>query len=212
MAAPKLASFPAIRGALRFYVIASIITGVGLLLLLAEMILKYTPLHVEIFLGGSGGFLWLATVIPGPGCEWFSLFIPGGNGCEIVSTGDGINVSLAILVVHGWFYVVYLFSCFRVWSLMRWRFPRFLLLATGGVVPFASFILEAYTARDVKRYLATREAEEAERMMEAEAAGPDAIVDELRRESEQRITDAAADTESTVSTGSTPTSPSEGRA
>ena len=53
--APKLSSFPAIRGALKFYQVASIITGVGLLLLVAEMILKYTPLHVELFAGGSGG-------------------------------------------------------------------------------------------------------------------------------------------------------------
>ncbi|KEP72565.1 hypothetical protein HR12_43090 [Microbacterium sp. SUBG005] len=64
--APKLASFPAIRGALKFYQICSIITGIGLLLLVAEMILKYTPIHVELFLGGSGGFLWFADAVPGP--------------------------------------------------------------------------------------------------------------------------------------------------
>ncbi|MFL1999916.1 MULTISPECIES: DUF3817 domain-containing protein [unclassified Microbacterium] len=159
--APKLASFPAIRGALKFYQICSVITGVGLLLLLTEMILKYTPLHVELFAGGTRGFLYFAPAIPGPACEWFSLFLPGGNGCEIVSTGDGVNISLAILVVHGWFYVVYLFSCFRIWSLMRWPFPRFILLALGGVVPFLSFFLEAITARKVTTYLAEREAAEA---------------------------------------------------
>ena len=146
-AAPKLASFPAIRGALRFYQICSVITGVGLLLLCAEMVLKYTPLHVELFLGGTGGFLWFAPVIE------------GNDG--LVSTGDGFNLSLGILVAHGWFYVVYLFACFRVWSLMRWHFVRFLLLATGGVVPLASFFLEVRVARDVRRYLAEREAAEA---------------------------------------------------
>ena len=88
--APKLASFPAIRGALKFYQVASIITGVGLLLLVAEMILKYTPIHLELFLGGSGGFLWFATVIAGVDCEWYSLFFPG-SACEMVSTGDGIS-------------------------------------------------------------------------------------------------------------------------
>ncbi|BDV29827.1 DUF3817 domain-containing protein [Microbacterium terricola] len=143
MPAPKLATFPAIRGALKFYQICSIITGVGLLLLCAEMILKYSPLAVEVFLGGSGGFLWLAPVVEGP------------DG--LVSTGDGINLSLGILILHGWFYVVYLFACFRVWSLMRWPFWRFLLLATGGVVPLASFFLEVRTARDVRAYLASRE-------------------------------------------------------
>ncbi len=141
---PKLASFPAIRGALRFYQICSIITGVGLLLLCTEMLLKYTPLHVELFLGGSGGFLWFAPVVPG---------VDGG----LVSTGDGINLSLAILIVHGWFYVVYLFACFRVWSLMRWSFIRFIMLALGGIVPFLSFVMEARVARDVKSYLARRE-------------------------------------------------------
>ena len=142
--APKLASFPAIRGALRFYQVCSIITGVGLLLLCAEMVLKYTPLHVELFLGGSGGFLWFAPVVEGV------------DGLE--STGDGINLSLGILIVHGWFYVVYLFACFRIWSLMRWQFWRFLLLASGGIIPFLSFFMEAVVARDVKSYLAEREA------------------------------------------------------
>ncbi|WP_460722317.1 DUF3817 domain-containing protein [Microbacterium aureliae] len=158
--APRASSFPAIRGALTFYQIASIITGIGLLLLVAEMILKYTPLHVELFLGGSGGLLWFATAIPGPECLWYSLFIPGGQGCEMISTGDGFNLSLAILVAHGWFYVVYLFACFRIWSLMRWPFPRFIVLALGGIVPLLSFFMEAKVAREVRGHLAAREAAE----------------------------------------------------
>jgi integral membrane protein len=79
----------------------------------------------------------------------------------MVSTGDGVNVSLAILVVHGWFYVVYLFACFRIWSLMRWPFPRFIMLALGGIVPLLSFFMEARVAREVRTYLAEREASEA---------------------------------------------------
>ncbi|WP_040165978.1 DUF3817 domain-containing protein [Microbacterium gorillae] len=147
MPAPKLATFPAIRGALKFYQVASIITGTFLLLLCAEMILKYTPIHLELFAGGKGGFLWFAPVVE------------TAKGLE--STGDGVNLSLAILVVHGWFYVVYLFACFRIWSLMRWPFLRFILLALGGVIPFLSFIMEVRTARDVRAYLAQREAAEA---------------------------------------------------
>ncbi len=144
MPEPKAASFPAIRGALRFYQIASIITGAMLLLLVAEMVLKYTPIHLELFVGGSGGLVWFAPVVE------------GAEG--LMSTGDGFNVSLGILVAHGWFYVVYLFACFRMWSLMRWRFPRFIMLALGGVIPFLSFFMEARVARDVKAYLAAREA------------------------------------------------------
>lgn len=155
--APKLSSFPKIRGALTFYQICSIITGIGLLLLVAEMILKYTPIHVELFAGGSGGFLWFAPVIAGPQCEWWSLFVPMTNECEMLSVGDGFNISLFILVAHGWFYVVYLVACFRLWSLMRWPLGRLLLLALGGVVPLLSFFLEASVARRVKRYLAERE-------------------------------------------------------
>ena len=100
MPAPKLATFPAIRGALRFYQICSIITGIGLLLLCAEMVLKYTPLRVELFVGGSH-----------PGF-WFAPVVEGAEG--LVSTGDGINISLAILIVHGWFYVVYLVACYLI--------------------------------------------------------------------------------------------------
>lgn len=159
--APKLATFPAIRGALRFYEICSTITGIGLLLLVTEMILKYTPLHVELFVGGSGGPLWFAPVIAGADCQWWSLFLPMTNACEMTSVGDGFNVSQFILVAHGWFYVVYLFSCFRIWSLMRWPFPRFIVLALGGIVPFLSFFMEARVAREVRRYLDEREAAEA---------------------------------------------------
>ena len=144
--APKLATFPAIRGALRFYQICSVITGTFLLLLVAEMLVKYA-FGYELFVGGSGGLAYFAPVVAGP------------DGHQ--STGDGLNVSMTILIVHGWFYVVYLFSCFRVWSLMRWPFWRFLLLAAGGVVPFLSFIMEAIVSKDVRAYLSARERAEA---------------------------------------------------
>jgi len=160
MPEPKAASFPKIRGALKFYQVASIITGVMLLLLLTEMILKYSPTHVELFAGGSGGLLWFAGVLVGDGCQWYSLFVPGGMGCELTSLGDGTNISLLILVAHGWFYVVYLFAIFRLWSLMRWPFGRFIVLALGGIVPALSFFMEVRVSREVKTYLASRETAE----------------------------------------------------
>jgi integral membrane protein len=137
--APKPKDFPRIRGALKFYQVASIITGVLLLLLCTEMLLKYTPLALEVELGGPRGFLAL---------------VPEG-------TVTAVNLSTGILIIHGWFYVVYLFSDFRLWSLMRWPFLRFILIALGGVIPFLSFFLEGRIAREVKTYLATREAEAA---------------------------------------------------
>ncbi|SFI68592.1 MULTISPECIES: DUF3817 domain-containing protein [Microbacterium] len=152
MPQPKLATFPAIRGALKFYQVASVITGVMLLLLCAEMIVKYF-LKYELFLGGAGGFLWFAQV------DAFGE-----------STGDGINLSLLILIAHGWFYVVYLFACFRVWSLMRWGFVRFVTLALGGIVPLLSFFMEQRVAREVRAYLAQREASERDTAPPSESA------------------------------------------
>ncbi|MFB2554737.1 DUF3817 domain-containing protein [Herbiconiux liangxiaofengii] len=135
--APKPKDFPRIRGALKFYQVASIITGVLLLLLCVEMLLKYTPLALEVELGGSRGLIAL---------------VPEG-------TVTAVNLSTGILIIHGWFYVVYLFSDFRLWSLMRWPFLRFILIALGGVIPFLSFFLEGRVAREVTTYLAAREAE-----------------------------------------------------
>jgi integral membrane protein len=146
--APKPKDFPRIRGALKFYQVASVITGVMLLLLCAEMLLKYTPLAVELELGGPRGLL---------------AFVPEG-------TVVAVNLSTGILIAHGWFYVVYLFSDFRLWSLMRWPFWRFIVIALGGVIPFLSFFLEARIAREVKGYLASREVE-----LAADTAGPHTV-------------------------------------
>jgi integral membrane protein len=132
---PKLADLPRIRGALKFYQVASIITGVLLLALCAEMIMKYA-FGLELELGGQQGFL---------------AFVPG-------DAVTAVNLSTGILIVHGWFYVVYLFSDFRLWSLMRWPFGRFILIALGGIIPFLSFFLEARIGREVRAYLEGREA------------------------------------------------------
>jgi integral membrane protein len=130
---PKPADVPRIPGALRLYQVASIITGVFLLLLCAEMVVKYAFGH-ELELGGGRGFLAL---------------VPTG-------TVTAVNLSTGILIAHGWFYVLYLFSDFRLWSLMRWPFSRFVLIALGGIVPTLSFFVEAHMAREVRRFLAER--------------------------------------------------------
>jgi hypothetical protein len=53
--------------------------------------------------------------------------------------------------------VVYLFTCFRVWSLLRWPFWRFLWLASGGLFPVFSFLLERWAHRVVEDILANAE-------------------------------------------------------
>ena len=66
----------------------------------------------------------------------------------------GFNVSVTVLIVHGWMYVVYLMSNFRLWTLMRWPFAKMILLALGGVVPFLSFIVEKKFHAEVEAELA----------------------------------------------------------
>jgi integral membrane protein len=70
-----------------------------------------------------------------------------------------VNLSTGILIAHGWFYVLYLFSDFRLWSLMRWPFSRFVLIALGGVVPTLSFFVEVRVVRDVRQFLAAHTAD-----------------------------------------------------
>jgi len=134
---PKPADVPSIPGALKLYQTSSIITGVFLLLLCAEVILKF-GLQYELELGGPYG-----------------LLVPR-------DTVTAFNLSTAILIMHGWFYVLYLFADFRLWSLMRWPFTRFLLIALGGVIPTLSFFLEGRVAREVRAWLAARALSDAE--------------------------------------------------
>jgi hypothetical protein len=112
---------PKIPGAVRLYRVSAYITGVLLLALVAEMILKYTPLHLEMQLGGDG------------------FFVPEGTAGKAPGS---FNLSIGILIAHGWLYVLYLFADFRLWSIMRWKPIRFLLIALGGVIPFLSFFVE----------------------------------------------------------------------
>jgi len=118
-ATPRRSDAPRIRSALKLYKVTSIVTGSFLLLLCLMMVFRYGFL-VDIELGGPEGFLALTPR-------------------EQIT---GINLSIIILIVHGWFYVIYLFSDFRLWSLARWPFSRFLFVALGGVVPLSSFFIE----------------------------------------------------------------------
>jgi integral membrane protein len=133
---PKLSDVPQIRRALKFYRVFAYITGIFLLLLVFEMVLKYTPIQREIEVGGPNGFIAL---------------VPD-------NAVTGFNLSTGILIAHGWLYVVYLFSDFRLWSLMRWPFSRFIQIALGGVVPFLSFFVEHFITQRVQREIAELEA------------------------------------------------------
>lgn len=141
---PKPSDAPQIRSALKLYRVTSIITGTFLLLLC--LVVVFRILGVDIEMGGAFGFLFLRPK-------------------EQITA---VNLSTAILIAHGWFYVLYLFSDFRMWSLMRWSFLRFIIIALGGVVPFLSFIVERrYHRIATKEFDAILEKAEAESTTEA---------------------------------------------
>jgi integral membrane protein len=119
-----------LQTALKWYRIAAWITGILLILLAVEIIAKYGfGSEVEMF-GAQGLF----------------ALVPN-------DTVQAFNLSQAIVIAHGWFYVVYLFTCFRVWSILRWPFWRFLWLASGGLLPVLSFIIEHYATKTVSAIL-----------------------------------------------------------
>lgn len=117
-----------LTSALTWFRRAANVTGVLLLLLAVEIIAKY-GFGRELEMLGEQGFL---------------AFVPN-------DTVQAINLSSGILIAHGWFYVVYLFTCFRVWSLLRWPFWRFLWLASGGLFPVFSFVLERRATTLIRR-------------------------------------------------------------
>lgn len=132
------ASLPAIEKALKLYKVSSFITGGFLLLLMATWALR----RLEVVTNGAtvGYDLWAF----GPnGLITLEPYINEGQGLP----ETGLNLTVAILVIHGWLYVLYLFADFRMWTLMRWSFGRFLIIASGGIVPFLSFWTERRYAK-----------------------------------------------------------------
>ena len=128
---PRPVDIPKIPRALRFYQVCSIITGTFLMLLVVEMVLRYGfGYYAE--LGGPYGFVWL---------------VPYD---EVVA----VNLSLVVVTVHGWLYVVYLIACYLLWTYMRWTFLQLFWLAMGGIIPLLSFFLESSYTRRVREFLA----------------------------------------------------------
>lgn len=130
--APRPVDVPRIRTTLSVYKVSSYITGFFLLALVVMMITRY-GFGADIELNGPGGVLALTPK-------------------EAI---EGINLSTIILMVHGWFYVLYVACDFVLWRLLRFSFGRFLLIALGGVIPFLSFYFERTVPRYVEARLAT---------------------------------------------------------
>jgi hypothetical protein len=120
-----------IRGVLKYFKATSYITGIFLILIMVLWGIRLT-IQADLWLGGPDAFLQLA---------YYSV---DSSGEKIGFPSSGIDITVISLIVHGWLYVAYLFGDFRLWTLMRWSFFRFLLIALGGIIPLLSFFTERH--------------------------------------------------------------------
>lgn len=154
---PRPETYPQIRRALKFFKIASTITGVMLFGLYVISCIRWF-MHSDIYLFTNEALVQLQQLPP--------------EGVEVDYAPSGFNFTVAFLVAHGWFYVVYLIAAFSVWSPMRWPFWRFLMLALAGCVIVVSFIVERWVVREVAAQLADgRDRQLAAEQTEDPAAG-----------------------------------------
>jgi integral membrane protein len=138
MTGPAASQIDQVKKVLKLFTVSSYITGIFLLLLMITWGIRRLPfLGFDLWLMGPNGFIT------------FEQYGVEGEGLPDV----GVNLTVAILIVHGWLYVLYLFADFRLWTLMRWSFFRFLIIAAGGVVPLLSFFTESYYAKLARKQL-----------------------------------------------------------
>jgi integral membrane protein len=130
------AQAPQIRTALRYYAVTSYVTGSFLLLLVVEMFIHYVLGYI-VWGGGPAGAI--------------SFVTPSEDLTRLPASG--LDLSKTVLQVHGVLYMFYLFGDFRLWTLMRWNFKRFVIIALGGIVPFLSFFTERHFAKVVRAEL-----------------------------------------------------------
>lgn len=138
MTGPAVSQIEQVKKVLKLFSASSYITGIFLLLLMITWGIRRLPfLGFDLWLLGPNGFIT------------FEQYGVDGEGLP----DAGVNLTVAILIVHGWLYVLYLFADFRLWTLMRWSFLRFLIIAAGGVVPLLSFFTEARYAKLARKEL-----------------------------------------------------------
>ena len=128
---------PRLRTALKVYRVSAAITGTFLLLLVVMMVFRYIY-HVDIAYSTAYGLQLQPKAI--------------------IEEQGLVNVSLIILTVHGWLYVLYLACDFVMWRLARYSFGRFLFIALGGIIPFLSYYFEFQVPRYIEARIAQTEA------------------------------------------------------
>ena len=63
--------------------------------------------------------------------------------------GDNPGAMNVIGPLHGFLYVVYLLLTFDLFRRVRWSFPRLVLMALAGTIPFLSFYAERKTSHEL---------------------------------------------------------------
>jgi integral membrane protein len=127
---------PTAKSALSFYKVSSFITGVFLLLVVAETVIKQ-GFGLTIWSGGDIGFIGL-----------------GPNETDHVGLpSEGVDISKLLLQIHGILYVVYLFADFRIWRMAELKFKDFIVIAMGGIVPLTSFFIERSYSKKITEIL-----------------------------------------------------------
>ena len=124
-----------LRNSLRFFKVASYVTGVFLLLISILYAMRLT-ISADIWVAGPQGLVALAQFSVDP-----------ATGDRFGFPTEGFSFTVVSLIVHGWLYVAYLYADFRLWTQLRWGIGKFLIIAAGGVVPFLSFFTERYFAK-----------------------------------------------------------------
>jgi integral membrane protein len=138
----------AVARVLSQYKVAANITGVFLIVITVLYVIRLA----------TSSDLWML----GPnGLITFEQFRLDADEFRVGLPETGINLTSIVLIVHGWLYVAYLYTDFRLWSLLRWSLWRFLLIAAGGVVPFLSFFAERHYSKVAERELRELEQKDA---------------------------------------------------
>ena len=127
---------PEIAKTLRLFRVSSYITGCILIVVMALWYAR-RGLGQELWALGPNGLL---------------SFEPYGAEGLGLPQGQGFSLFTVILIVHGWLYVLYLYTNFRLWVELQWGIGRFLLIALGGVVPFLSFFTERHYQKVAKNW------------------------------------------------------------
>jgi len=127
-----MATSPQLTKSLKFFKVASYVTGIFLLLISVLYAMRLI-ISSDVWIAGPQGLVALAQFSVDP-----------STGERFGFPTEGFSFTVVSLIVHGWLYVIYLYANFRLWIELRWGIGKFLIISMGGIVPFLSFFTERY--------------------------------------------------------------------